>query len=111
LPPDASLADQLHFGEPVVLLRAPYQLSFAYAGEDREWQSSWRDPNKLPTLIRLTVRDTSSGSTISTIASVRVQSAPQGDSSSGPLANQNGDQQPNSSGPSQQAGAGQGNAR
>ena len=109
LRPEASLSDQLHFSEPVVLLRAPYRLSFAYAGEDDAWQSSWRDPDKLPAKIRLTVRDTSSGGAISTITSIRVQSS-QGDSSSGPPANRNGAQQPNSPGPSQQ-GAGQGNVR
>lgn len=111
LPSGASPSAQLHFREPVVLLRAPYRLSFAYAGEDHEWQSSWRDPDKLPAMIRLTVRDTSSGSAISTITSIRVQASPQGDSNSGPPANQNGAQQPNSSSASQQAGAGQGNAQ
>ena len=111
LPPGASPSGQLHFGEPVVLLRAPYRLSFAYAGDDQEWQSSWRDPDKLPARIRLTVRDASSGSAISTITSVRVQSSSQGDGNAAAAASQNGAQQPNSSSPSQQAGAGQGNAR
>ena len=59
MPPERGGSDQLHFREPVVLLRAPYQLSFAYAGEDQEWQSSWRDSDKLPAKIRLTVRDSS----------------------------------------------------
>jgi general secretion pathway protein J len=111
LPPGASSSGQLHFGEPVVLLRAPYRLSFAYAGEDHEWQSSWRDPDRLPAKIRLTVRDASIGSAISTIASIHVQSSPQGDGNAAAPANQSGAQQANSSGPSQQAGAGQGNVR
>ncbi len=111
LPPGASPSGQLHFGEPVVLLRAPYRLSFAYAGEDHEWQSSWRDPDKLPTRIRLTVRDASSGSAISTVTSIHVQSSPQGDGNVAAPANQNGAPQANSSGPSQQAGAAQGNVR
>lgn len=110
LPPEES-PSQLHFGEPVVLFRAPYRLSFAYAGEDLEWQSSWQDPDKLPARIRLTVRDTSSGSAISTITTIRVQASPEGDTSSGPAANLNGAQQLNSPGPSQQAGPGQGNTR
>jgi general secretion pathway protein J len=63
----------------VLLLRAPYRLSFAYAGEDQEWQSSWRDSDKLPAKIKLTVRDTSNARAISTVASVRVQSLAQGD--------------------------------
>jgi general secretion pathway protein J len=81
LSPDASLADQLHFGEPVVLLRAPYQLSFAYAGEDQAWKGIWRDSEKLPAKVRLTVRDASSGRvlTLSTVATIHVQSPAQGD--------------------------------
>jgi general secretion pathway protein J len=31
-----SLSEQIHLGSPVVLLRAPYRLSFAYAGPDME---------------------------------------------------------------------------
>ena len=81
LPPQSTPADQLHFGEPVVLLRAPYRLSFAYAGEDRAWKSSWRDSEKLPAKVRLTVRDASSGRvlTLSTVATIHVQSSVQGD--------------------------------
>ncbi|MGC1554179.1 MAG: type II secretion system protein [Bradyrhizobium sp.] len=81
LPPEASLSDQLHFGEPVVLLRAPYRLSFAYAAEDRAWKSSWQDSDRLPAKIRLTVRDASSERVlaISTVTSIHVQSSAQGD--------------------------------
>ena len=43
LPLASSLSEQLHFAEPVVLLRAPFRLSFAYAGQDRVWKSSWHD--------------------------------------------------------------------
>ncbi len=112
LPPESTLADQLHFGEPVVLLRAPYRLSFAYAGEDRAWKSSWQDSEKLPAKVRLTVRDASSGRvlTLSTVATIHVQSSVQGDSNGAP-ANQSDVPQVNSSVPSQQGGAGQGNAR
>lgn len=38
LPPASSLAEQMRFADPVVLLRAPYRLSFAYAGPDRIWK-------------------------------------------------------------------------
>lgn len=81
LRPQASLSDQLRFGEPVVLLRGPYRLSFAYAGEDRAWKSSWQDPEKLPTKVRLTVRDASRASapSISTVATIHVQSSAKGD--------------------------------
>ena len=75
LPAGAAVADQMHFGEPVVLLRAPYRLSFAYAGEDHAWKSNWQGSEKLPAKIRLTVRDASSGRvlTLSTVTTVHVQ--------------------------------------
>ena len=82
LPPEQG-SDQLHFGEPVLLLRAPYRLSFAYAGEDQKWQSSWRDSEKLPAKVRLTVRDASNARAISTVASIHVQSLAQGDCKQG----------------------------
>src|SRR5919201_681440 len=37
LPTGSSLSEQLHFGDPVVLLRAPFRLSFAYARPGRAW--------------------------------------------------------------------------
>ena len=75
LPAASSLAEQLHFGDPVVLLRTPYRLSFAYAGPDRIWKATWRGADKLPAMIRLTIRDASSGRvlSVSTIAPVHVQ--------------------------------------
>ena len=75
LPPESSLAEQMHFGDPVLLLRAPYRLSFAYAGPDRIWKGVWRGANKLPVMIKLTIRDASSGRvlSVSTIAPVHVQ--------------------------------------
>jgi general secretion pathway protein J len=75
LPTDSSLSEQLHFSDPVVLLRAPYRLSFAYAGPDRIWKNVWRGADKLPTMIRLTVRDASSERvlSVSTIAPIHVQ--------------------------------------
>ena len=81
LPLASSLSEQLHFGEPVVLLRAPFRLSFAYAGQDRVWKSSWHDSDKLPTAIKLTVRDAASERvlSISTVAPVHVQAPARGD--------------------------------
>ncbi|RRB80292.1 general secretion pathway protein GspJ, partial [Escherichia coli] len=43
-----SLSEQVHLGSPVVLLRAPYRLSFAYAGADRAWKNAWKDAERLP---------------------------------------------------------------
>jgi general secretion pathway protein J len=75
LPPASSLSEQLHFGDPVMLLRSPFRLSFAYAGQDRIWKSTWRDSDTLPVMIRLTVRDAASERvlSVSTVAPVHVQ--------------------------------------
>ena len=77
LPVRLSLSEQLHFGDPVVLLRAPFRLSFAYAGPDRAWKATWHNADKLPAMIRLTVRDSASQRvlSVSTIAPVHVQGA------------------------------------
>ena len=75
LPPSSSLSQHLHFSDPVVLLRAPFRLSFAYAGPDRIWKNSWRDSDHLPAMIRLTVRDAATERvlSVSTVAPVHVQ--------------------------------------
>ena len=83
LPLASSLSEQLHFGEPVLLLRAPFRLSFAYAGEDGAWKGNWRNSAQLPAKIRLTVRDAASERVlaISTVTPVHVQSPAGGDCS------------------------------
>ena len=65
------------FGNPVVLLRAPYRITFSYAGRDRDWQPQWRDAKELPSLIRISVRDAASDrqAAASTIAAVQVNAA------------------------------------
>jgi general secretion pathway protein J len=75
LPGGSSLSEQLHFGDPVVLLRAPFRLSFAYAGPDRVWKASWHEADKLPSMVKLTVRDAASERvlSVSTIAPVHAQ--------------------------------------
>jgi general secretion pathway protein J len=57
--------DLQRLGDPVVLARAPFRLSFAYAGVDRLWKSTWIDAGELPTAVRVTVRNASSGRTLS----------------------------------------------
>jgi general secretion pathway protein J len=81
LPLASSLSEQIHFGKPVLLLRAPFRLSFAYAGQDLIWKSSWHDADRLPAAIKLTVRDAASERilSISTVAPVHVQSPAQGE--------------------------------
>jgi general secretion pathway protein J len=55
LPLASSLSEQIQFGEPVLLLRTPFRLSFAYAGgPDMEKQLARSDNCRA---IKLTVRD------------------------------------------------------
>ena len=64
LPRGVSASEQFHLSSPVVLLRPPLRLSFAYAGPDQVFRDDWLDADKLPAAIMLTVRD-SSGNVLS----------------------------------------------
>jgi len=55
--PNLPLDAQLYFADPVVLVRAPYRVSFAFAGADRLWRDSWRDEVLLPAAVRIQVRN------------------------------------------------------
>jgi general secretion pathway protein J len=57
MPSDA----QIRFLDQVVLVRAPFRVSFAYAGPDGSWQPTWRDQMELPATIRISVRDAGTG--------------------------------------------------
>ncbi len=67
----------VQFGNPVVLMRAPYRVSFAYMGRDRDWRSEWHDQAELPHRVRVSVRDAVSEKMlpVSTIAALRVDAA------------------------------------
>lgn len=71
----SSLSGQIQFGDPVVLLRSPFRLSFSYAGRDRVWKSSWREADRLPAAVMLTVRDavTERVLSVSTVASIHAE--------------------------------------
>jgi len=57
MPSDA----QIRFLDQVVLVRAPFRVSFGYAGPDQVWQPTWRDQMELPATIRISVRDAGTG--------------------------------------------------
>src|SRR5260370_11082075 len=73
--PAASPSEELRFGDPVVLLRAPFRLSFSYAGPDRVWKSNWHEADTLPAAIMLTVRDAATERvlSVSTVASIHAE--------------------------------------
>jgi general secretion pathway protein J len=50
---------------PVVLIRAPYRVTFSYAGPDRVWRPVWRGEGELPAAIRVQLRDAATDRTLS----------------------------------------------
>lgn len=75
VPPGAGNArfGEVAFGDPVVLLRAPYHVSFAFAGSDRIWRSTWMQKDALPMAVQVTTRDMSRpGTALATAVRVRV---------------------------------------
>ena len=65
----------VEFSNPVVLIRAPYRISFSYAGPDRMWRDTWRGAAQLPRAIRVNVRDFASSRAlaVSTSAVIRAE--------------------------------------
>lgn len=61
---------QIRFVDQVVLIRAPFRVSFAYAGHDRQWQPTWHGQSQLPDRIRITVRDGANGQVLAVSAAV-----------------------------------------
>jgi len=53
-----------NFADPVVLVRAPFRVTFAYAGQDRVWKNTWRGIGTLPRAVRMTVRDVTTEKTL-----------------------------------------------
>ena len=52
---------QIRFADQVVLIRAPFRVTFSYAGPDQVWQPDWRGQMQLPDKIRIAVRDGTTG--------------------------------------------------
>jgi len=57
MPSDA----QIRFADQVVLIRSPLRVTFSYAGPDQVWQPDWRGQTQLPDMVRVTVRDSTTG--------------------------------------------------
>ena len=51
----------VEFTNPIVLVRPPFRVSFAFAGRDRVWKDSWQNVKQLPNAVRVTVRNASTG--------------------------------------------------
>ena len=71
---DLSL-DPIPFADPVVLLRAPFRVAFAYAGPDGQWTNNWRNSGELPAAVRFDVRDAERRLVISTATRIHADIA------------------------------------
>lgn len=67
------VTEHFRFGDPVVLLSAPFRMSFAYADRTMAWMTEWRDATRLPSAVRMTVYDDSRGGAAVLVSAVRVQ--------------------------------------
>jgi general secretion pathway protein J len=67
--------NQLNFTDPVVLLRAPFRVSFSYSAGDGSWSDTWQNASQLPAAVRFLIRDSTTGRTlaISSAAMVHVE--------------------------------------
>lgn len=64
----------VEFSNPIVLIRPPYRVSFAFAGRDRIWKDSWLDNKLLPNAVRVSVLNALTGEIlpVSTAALIKV---------------------------------------
>jgi len=69
---------QFNFADPVVLVRAPFRISFAFAGADRAWRDVWVDNALLPAAVRVNVRDAATDQvlSVSTVTPLHVNVSP-----------------------------------
>jgi general secretion pathway protein J len=64
---------EVNFSDPVVLIRAPYRISFSYAGPDRVWRDAWRGAVQLPRAIRVSVRDSAASRALAVSTSMVIR--------------------------------------
>jgi general secretion pathway protein J len=64
---------EVDFSNPVVLIRAPYRISFSYAGPDRMWRDTWRSAGQLPRAIRVSIRDSAASRTLAVSTSTVIR--------------------------------------
>lgn len=63
----------LVFSDPVVVIHAPYRVSFAYAGADRLWRDDWHAQQELPRAVRIKVRDNATSDLLAVSTSTLIQ--------------------------------------
>jgi general secretion pathway protein J len=68
----ASQLSQLNFADPVVLLRAPFRVSFSYSQGDGSWTDTWNNADQLPAAVRFLIRDSTTGRTLAVSSATMV---------------------------------------
>ena len=63
---------QLSFTDPVVLLRAPFRVSFSYSAGDGSWSDTWNNTGQLPAAVRFLIRDSTTGRTLAVSSATMV---------------------------------------
>jgi general secretion pathway protein J len=73
--PNTDNADSILYTSAVEMIRAPFRVTFSYAGPDRVWRENWHQQPVLPRAVRLTVRDmaTSAVLTVSTATLIHAE--------------------------------------
>lgn len=71
LPIGTASLEAVPFGDPVVLLRQPFRVAFAYAGVDGNWTNNWQG-GELPSAVRIVVRDAVSERALAVSTATRV---------------------------------------
>ncbi|QOZ69941.1 PulJ/GspJ family protein [Bradyrhizobium arachidis] len=75
LPSGDPAVDPIPFRDPVVLLRAPLRITFAYAGPRGDWFANWPAWAGLPTTVRFDLHDAEGAIVLSTATRVRANTA------------------------------------
>ena len=73
LPTGSPLLDPIPFADPVVLLRGPFRVAFAYADAGGAWTRSWRNSGALPAAVRFDVREAERGIVLSTATRIHAE--------------------------------------
>ena len=73
LPTGDPLLDPIPFADPVVLLRGPFRVAFAYADAGGAWTTSWRNSGALPAAVRFDVREAERGLVLSTATRIHAE--------------------------------------
>ncbi|ABD88549.1 PulJ/GspJ family protein [Rhodopseudomonas palustris] len=94
LPTGDPQVDPIPFADPVVLLRPPLHLAFAYAGADGNWKRAWRPSGELPSAVRFDVHDSERGTLISTATRIHIEMRAPRPETAGEAAEENAQPQP-----------------